>query len=111
MSDKKKKVTLALINKTVQESDPALTPDDDYFKTATLLLAIASLGVELSRLAAFTKLPEGFIKPRIQRLTKNGIWKRGNLHVNWADEESGGIAFWMDVAVAEGLLARTRKAA
>lgn len=96
--------TLEGIQTLVRELDQALGDEDDYFKSAVLLLAALSVGQDVERLADFTGFPLEFIEPRAWRLKKNGIWKDGQTRANWFDEDGGGVAFWMDVALAEGLL-------
>ena len=100
------KVTLRRIKSEVHKMDPALDETDDTFATAVLLLSAISVGQNVSDLEAFTKLPATFIEPRAKNLLKAGIWKNGKTHAGWMDDETGGIAFWCDVLVAEGMIQR-----
>lgn len=101
------KVTLPVITKEVHRLDPQLKESEDSFKTAVLMLSALSVGTEVDALVKFTRLPESFVAERVGRLKAGGVFKGDEIHVDWFDEENGGIAFWMDVAVAQGLVERT----
>lgn len=100
-------LTLGAIKREVRQMDPALRPGDDEYRTAILLLAGLQLGTKnLGALATFTQLPVQYVRVRAKRLRAAGVWTEDGLTAcQWFDE-GGGIAFWMDVCVAEGLMAR-----
>lgn len=81
-------------------------PRSDNVKTAAMMLSACYVGSSLAALAEFTNLGAEYIEPRHERLTKAGIFKNGKIYAEWADPENGGIAFTMDVMVAEGLMER-----
>lgn len=56
--------TLDAVKKIVFELDESLTEDDDYFKSAVLLLAALNVGHDVQRLAEFTGFPAEFIETR-----------------------------------------------
>lgn len=98
---------LSEIYKTVHDLDKALGEDEDTFKTAALLIALLQMPPDASALSRFLKLPIGFVEERLKRLRAQGVLDaNGTVLADWFDEEHGGVAFWMDVAVAEGLLER-----
>lgn len=103
-------ITLPFIKKEVHRLDPALNESEDYFKTAVVMLSALKVGTDVDELVKFTRLPEPFIAERVGRLNASGIFDGDEIRANWFDEENGGIAFWMDVAVAEGLIERTNNA-
>lgn len=104
-----KKPTLTFIKQEVRRMDKDLTETESAFRTAVIMLAALSVGQNINKLAAFTKLPKEFVRERAAALRANGIWQNGKTNAEWF-EENGGIAFWMDVACAEGLLQRTKAA-
>jgi len=107
---KKNKVwTLKDFEKEVQHLDPNTTPEEPAFKTGVLLLSALHVGANINRLTKFTGYPKDFVRDRVKRCRENGIFVGGEVVCGWFDE-NGGIAFWMDVLVADGLLAK-RKAA
>lgn len=87
--------------------DPNLDPKSEDFKMAATLLASAVVGPNVGRLKAFTRYPLGLLKKVSTRMRENGIFVKGKLHVEWLEKETGGIAFWLDVACAKGYIARS----
>jgi hypothetical protein len=69
-----------------------------------LLAAVDGVGQDVDDLAAFTGYDRDWIVEVAERLERSGIWRDGVTYGDWADDETGGIAFWMDVSVAQGLL-------
>ena len=97
------------VEATVKELDGNLEPDSDTFKSAVLMLVVAKMGDNADAIIRFTKFPRPFVSKRLQRMREQGILKDGLVSSDWFDEEHGGIAFWCDVAVVEGLLRRVDK--
>ncbi len=103
------KYTFENIKKEVKRMDKNLSPNSDHFKSAVILLSACIVGANKRRVAKFTGYPESFLTPRFELLRKNGVFVGGKVNGNeWSDPESGGVAFWCDVAVAEGLLKTSR---
>ncbi len=101
----KKKWTLARIGAEVLRMDPKVDPDSDTFQAAVVLLCGVVVGP--SKAAAFSGYPASVTGPIVERLRTSGIWKGRQVHHSgWFDEDAGGMAFWMDVCVAEGLMQR-----
>ena len=100
--------TIERIKQEVQSLDPSLKEEDDAFKTATVMLAGLVVGPNINAVAKFTNLPRVFVRLRAAALRANGIWKAGQTHAAWFGK-NGGMAFWMDVNVAEGLMKRMEK--
>lgn len=75
--------------------------------TGVMLLAALEVGPDEQKVAEFTGIPLDYIRPRAERLRANGVWKNGKTHCEWFAKD-GGVAFVMDVCVAEGLMGRTK---
>jgi len=110
MKKKIKKVwTLDDLKKEVKRLDPKTSDENEpAFKTALILLSALVVGANQKNIAKFTKIPQKFIAERAKRLRANGIWRGSKTNCDWF-EKSGGIAFWCDVLVAEGLIRRVNK--
>lgn len=80
--------------------------DQEHIDAATLMVASTVYGPDPERLAGLTGLPEAFVARVATNLYNARIWHDdGRVHCNWLDEESGGMAFQLDLLVALGLLA------
>lgn len=100
-------MSLRSIKSIVEKMEPTIKPTDSAFQTTVILLAALQVGQNVRELSKFTGYPETFIRERAVRLKQNGIWKAGKTYADWLNEEDGGIAFWCDVNVAEGLMTRS----
>jgi hypothetical protein len=99
-------VTLTQIQDEVNRMDPSLKGKGGHFRSAVLLLSALAVGTSLDDLVGFTGYRRSFVEPRVKRLQQSGVFTRdGQIAAQWFDE-NGGIAFWMDVCVAEGLMQR-----
>lgn len=99
-------LTLDEIKAEVRAMDPKLE-DDDFFKTAVLLLSAAFYGANINQMVEFTDLPLEFVAPRFERLIDSGVFQAdGMVCAEWLDDEIGGISFWLDVLAAEGMVER-----
>ena len=105
-SEQVKAITLSYLEQQVRRLDPSLTRDDRAFETALILLASAVEGPSIERIAYLTNIPRSRVAERGRRLRKNRVWSGNRVVANWFDKESGGIAFWLDVLVADGFMAR-----
>jgi hypothetical protein len=102
-----KKLTRKFIIEEVKRMDPVLTETDEAFTAAVVLLSSIAVGPNIKRLAKFTQYPRKVIKPFSENLRRNGVWVGGRIYADdWGDEETGGVAFWMDVSVALGFIER-----
>lgn len=99
-------MTLTEIHDTVTELDPDLDPTDPTYHVAALLLASATVGTDPFTLAAFTGEHIEWVMQIAVRLRASGVWEDDGVACNWWDEESGGLEFWLDVLVAQGLMER-----
>jgi hypothetical protein len=92
----------------VTRLDESLSREDAAFKTAVLLLVATVHGQDTKKLAEFTGYDPLFIEPIKTNLRKARIWLRnGKIDCGeWFEEDTGGIAFWMHVACAQGFLDR-----
>ena len=90
----------------VKRLDPKLKVTDEAFFVATVLLAALQVGAERKKVAEFLGVTEKRIAKYAKNLEKSGVWKDGKTSCEWFDKECSGVAFWLDVAVAEGLVER-----
>lgn len=93
----------------VRKMDENTAPDSVEGHAVALLFAGARHGTRNVReLAAITGVPYESARTLARRLRSNGVWVGGKTRCNWDDPQNGGIAFWMDVCVATGMLNRVR---
>jgi hypothetical protein len=102
----KKQWTVSDFEKEVRRLDPKIKSDDPCFKTGVVLLVSLMVGANADRVAKFCKYSRDFVRPRARRARKNGIWQYDTVSCDWFDKKSGGVAFWLDVMTAEGILKR-----
>lgn len=92
----------------IRKLDPALDPTDEAFRIAALLLSALQVGTDPLALAAYTGESVEWITQVAERLHTNGVWTDdGKTACDWFDTEHGGVAFWVDVRVGQGLLERS----
>ena len=104
-----KLMTLDELRAEVKRLDPKLAEDKPAFETAIMLLASAQLGPDVNAIADFMGIEAASLEERAGQLRKAGIWTDDALNVEWWDEEAGTVAFWLDVCVAEGYVARKQR--
>ena len=92
--------------KVLKELDPNLSSDSEAFKAGLILLAALDVGTSVGAIRGATELPLTTVRLACRNLRSSGVFKGGKIYCEWDDEKSGGIAFWMDVAVANGLIQR-----
>lgn len=82
-------------------------PGTEAYDAALVLLAGLVVGANQERIHAFTGIDKQRIQSFGHRLRKSGVWKGSRTAgEEWFDDESGGIAFALDVGVATGMLER-----
>jgi hypothetical protein len=89
----------------VKKLDPKLEEDSGAFMAAMVLIASTQVGPNVEKIAKRTGLKRAVVREYGKRIRGNGIWQGGKIACDWFDKD-GGIAFWCDVAVAEGLMNR-----
>ena len=99
-------LTLAKIKKAVRKLDPDCKPESEAFKAAVCLLASLQVGPNAKKIAEFTKYRERTVRNFAGHLRDSGVWRNGKVRCEWFDERHGGVAFWLDVAVATGMVRR-----
>lgn len=99
---------LARIREGIKSSDPNVNEDDESYKAAAVLLAAINVGQNQSKIVKLLGYPRALVAKFAYNLKKSGVWKNGKTYAEWNDPENGGIAFWMDVCVAQGLMERAR---
>jgi len=106
----KPKMDLLWVKKEVHRMDPVLKENDEAFKIAVILMSSVIIGANIKRLATFTHYPRNYISKIGLYFRKNEVWKNGKVDTSeWFDKDTGGIAFWLCVAVGQGYLKRSFK--
>ena len=100
-------VTLAQIKREVRKMDRNVERDSEPFRAAVCLLAAIQVGASTKAIARFTRYPEPMVEKFSRNLRQSGVWKDDKTICEWFEPNGGGIAFWMDVAVAQGFMERT----
>ena len=103
-----KLMTLDELRAEVKRLDPKLAEDSPSFETAIMLLASAQLGPDVGSIADFMGVEAASLEERAKHLREARVWDGDMLNVQWWDETSGTVAFWLDVCVAEGYVTRKR---
>lgn len=95
------------ILKSLRKSEPNMGEDEEPFKVGFILLLVANTGMNLKDIKRISGYEDSFLNKTLIDMKRVGLWKNGQLvHSGWMDKESGGIAFWLDVATVSGLLER-----
>ena len=107
------RLTLEQVRDAVREMDDALDEHDDAFSVAVTMIAAVNQGHhDIRRLTTFTGYERKHVGAWVNRLRAGGVFI-GEPNdpmfavADWFDDEAGGIAFWLDVGVAQGFLERT----
>lgn len=102
-------VTIEQIREDIRQMDDGLEEDSDGFKVAVIVLSSAIIGPNIKRLARFTGYGRDFCSEISRHCREGGLWRGGRVyHSGWDDEKTGGIAFWLDCALAQGYIERTK---
>lgn len=103
-------VSLRRVRREVRKLDPKLDRADDAYRAAVVMLfAFANGEHRLRKLADATAMPYRDVATWFTRLRANRVLRRdGRWAIEWFDEDTGGIAFWLDVNIALGLMQRVR---
>jgi hypothetical protein len=103
---KGEEITREQLVAAVLNLDKNLIEGEVYFKTALFMLGALYVGHDLGKLEKLTGVEREFIEPRADRLRRARIWVKDDKTACEWFEDGGGVAFWIDVAVAEGLMNR-----
>jgi hypothetical protein len=98
-------LTLRQIKNVVHKMDDTITPDDEAYQAAVIMLAALQVGANIRRVARFTGYPIREVARIGYCLRANGIWSGSKTKCDWF-EKDGGLAFWLDVSVALGYMER-----
>lgn len=105
-------ISLGFIKKEVHKLDSKIKEEDLAFKSAVILLSSLQVGPSADKVARYTRYSRDFVRKRARRLKKSEVWiRRGHksdIVCNWFEKKHGSIAFWLDVLVAEGMVAKTK---
>ena len=99
-------MTLNEIKAEVKKMDPQLDRRTKAFKAAVCLLSALQVGADSEAVSKFTGYPRKLVDAFTERLISGGVWREGKTCCEWFEEDNGGIAFWLDVCVAQGLMDR-----
>ena len=100
-------LTIERVRAEVKRMDPNVDENSSEFRSAVILLSALVVGPRVREVATFTGYKYRDVAERFRRLRASGVVRQGQLSIQWFDEDGGGIAFWLDVLVAEGMMART----
>lgn len=105
----KVKPTREEIEADVLKLDPALTDTaDETFRAAAVLLFVAHTGCfDQRQVASALGYPSPLVAKFFFNLRRSHVFQGRKIHAAWDDPEEGFIAFWLDCAVAQGLLEAT----
>jgi hypothetical protein len=102
-----KQAALHGIRRDIWNMDETLAEDSYTFQAAMVLLASELVGPYSDRIATFVGYPPGLVQVIAVRLQEAKIWENDEVHCErWFDPKQGGLAFLLDVMVAEGKLLR-----
>lgn len=101
-------MSLRKIKSMLRQCDPTFDESEEANQAQIVMLAALEVGLDERRLRKFTGINSSLIAKFAHNLRKAGIWRRGKVYANWADEKEGGIAFICDTLVAQGFLERSR---
>jgi hypothetical protein len=104
-----RRITLEFIKQEVRKLDPRLLESEKEFDIAVVLLSLAPKHLNRKRVCEFTKYPMSFIDEVFDKLIANKVIENGRLSVEWFKKEGGVIAFWLDVCVVMGWIARVHE--
>ncbi len=94
------------IERAIIELDPNLKRTDTTFMDAMIVLAAVSQGANETDLAKFLSFDPEFVALVGSRLRGSGVWLKEETSKEhfeaWQHPQTGGIAFWLDVAVGAG---------
>jgi len=99
------KITITKIKQEIMKWDPGMSPDEEAFRAAVVLISSAHVGPNIRRLAKFTGYPSGQIATFGRNLRKSKIWRGGKIEAGWGGKD-GGIALACDINVALGFINR-----
>lgn len=92
----------------LQKLDPKLSPTDDGYAAAVVLLAAAKKGTLARDIAREAKYPYQLVCRFVRNYRAGGVFHQGKVRAeDWHDEETGGVGFWLDVCVGQGLVKKT----
>jgi hypothetical protein len=98
--------TLAAIHARIRKYNSDVAVGSDTHRAAVLLLAGAEYGQNIDQLARRIGIDRSFVAKAARRLIDNGVWQAGRTVAEWGAHDEATVAFWNDVAVAEGKLCR-----
>lgn len=104
-------IDLQFVKDTLLDLDPSLdgSETDEVYNTALVVLSALSCGPDVTRLAAFTGLPEAFVAAIRPRMIRAELWTDVSVscdHWLFGEHNVDLVTFWVDVLIAEGLVIR-----
>jgi hypothetical protein len=102
-----KEDALQFMRRDVWKMDETLAENCITFRAAMVLLVSEFVGPYVDRIATFAGYPLSFVELIAVRLQDAKIWEGDQVCCeNWFEPNTGGMAFMLDVMVAEGKLIR-----
>jgi hypothetical protein len=102
-----KQTALQSMKEDVWNMDATLAEDSSIFQTAMILFASELVGPWSDLISTFLGYPPALVQAVAARLYEARIWENDEVRSEkWFDPEKGGLAFMVDLMVAEGMLIR-----
>src|SRR5256885_13590987 len=99
------RITMKSIRSAVKKMDKHLAESDPAFNIAMVLIAAVEVGPNSDKIAKRAHLSRSVARSITEKCKNAGIFAKGKIHHGgWFDKESGGKAFWLDVACVQGYL-------
>lgn len=89
------------------EFDRDITPDNLEYRGASVLVASVVLGPNERIIGRTLGYEPAFLAEVGNRLRQNGLWVGDMVNYRWSDPKSCRLEFFLDVAVAIGVVARS----
>lgn len=94
----------------IKKMDPNLRKDDPSFLVARILLCAADRGNSMRTLCTYLHRPVKDLRPYVNNLKAQKVFDGRRIrHSGWFNKKTGGVAFWLDVAIGQGYIARVKK--
>lgn len=98
------------VRRFIASLDRNISQEKEQFDGACIVCSLLICGPDEQRISDLLELPFISVSQRLERLRRYRVIQGELMRIDWAEEDEGEIAFWLDCAVAEGDLSRSEKA-
>lgn len=99
---------LRSVRKELKRMDPNLSPDDESYRYALVMLTACQVGPNADKIARRARMPRSEARTLTAACRRTGIFKGTRVAGGHWFKKGGGMDFWLDVCVAQGLMVRTQ---